>query len=240
MIENARQYEVAKQQAARLEAGLARLLGPSKDHDRSDPVLLDTAHAGVKHVLAQLRAEISEFESRTGHAKGAQTPRMIDSVRALVAIAYPEAGRAEQVMAELEELQSEFLIDLESAVYVTKDADGKVKVHGVERLTRPGSAWGAFWGLLFAPMPAMLALAGSGAIFGHFTKVGLDSEFVKDLSDKLGPNSSAVFILVRERTLGNVVAELSKFGGTILTSNLPEHADKKLQEALNAANAERA
>jgi uncharacterized membrane protein len=163
----------------------------------------------------------------------------------LVAIAYPDEGRAEQVMEELKKLQGEYLIDLESAVYVTKDAEGKVKVHGVERLTGPEAAWGAFWGLLFGllffvPVAGVLFGAGLGALFGHFTKIGLDEDFVKGLSEKLGPNSSAVFVLVRKSTPDKVVPEVAKFGGTVLTSNLADDADQRLQEALDAANAAKA
>jgi uncharacterized membrane protein len=168
--------------------------------------------------------------------------RRFEALSTLVAIAYPDENRAEQVMEELKQLQSEYLVDLESAVYVTKDAEGKVKVHGVDRLTGPEAAWGAFWGLLFGilffvPVAGVLFGAGLGALFGHFTKIGLDEDFVKGLSDKLGPNSSAIFMLVRKATPDKVVPELSKFGGTVLTSNLPDDADKKLQEALDAANA---
>ena len=74
MIENARQYEVAKAQAAQLEAGLERLSVHPPNTAQADPVLLDTAHAGVQHVLAQLRAEIAEYESRTDRAGRAPSP----------------------------------------------------------------------------------------------------------------------------------------------------------------------
>ena len=74
MIETRRQYEVAKQQAARLEAGLEQLLVKSPETVVADPVLLNTAHAGVRHVLAELHAEIADYESRMGHARGAHRP----------------------------------------------------------------------------------------------------------------------------------------------------------------------
>ena len=160
----------------------------------------------------------------------------------LVAIAYPDEGRAEQVIGELKRLQGEYLVDLDSAVWATKDADGKVKVHGVETLAGPQAAWGAFWGLLlglilFVPVAGVLFGAGLGALFGHFTKIGLDNDFVKELSEKLGPNSSAVFVLLRNATPDKVIPELGKFGGTILQTNLSDDADDKLQEALDAAKA---
>jgi uncharacterized membrane protein len=158
----------------------------------------------------------------------------------LVAVVYPDEGTAAQVLDEMKKLQSEYLLDLDSAVYATKDPDGKVKVHGVERLTGPEAAWGAFWGMLFGllffvPFLGAAVGAGLGALFGHFTKIGLDENFVKQLSDKMKPGSSAVFVLVRKATPDKVVPELSKFGGEVLQTNLPADAEQKLQEALSAA-----
>jgi hypothetical protein len=66
MIKNERQYQVAKQQAARLEAGLARLLSGRPERTIADPLLEETAHAGVQDILATLRSEIAEYESRMG------------------------------------------------------------------------------------------------------------------------------------------------------------------------------
>jgi uncharacterized membrane protein len=51
----------------------------------------------------------------------------------------------------------------------------------------------------------------------------------------MGPNSSAVFVLLRNATPDKVIPELGKFGGTILQTNLSDDADDKLQEALDAA-----
>lgn len=158
----------------------------------------------------------------------------------LVAIAYPQENTAEQAINELKQLQSEYLVDLQSAVWATKDAEGKVKVHGVETLAGPQAAWGGFWGLLlglifFVPVGGLLLGAGLGALFGHFTKIGLDKEFVQQLSDKMGPNSSAIFILASSGAPDKVIEEMSKFGGTVLQTNLSADDDKKLQEALEHA-----
>lgn len=47
----------------------------------------------------------------------------------LVVAAYPDEYRAAEVLAELRRLNSTYLIDLEDACYVTKDAHGKLKLH---------------------------------------------------------------------------------------------------------------
>ncbi|MGH2588716.1 MAG: DUF1269 domain-containing protein [Dehalococcoidia bacterium] len=160
----------------------------------------------------------------------------------LVAIVYPDEGTAAKVMDDLGGMEKSYLVNLQSAVYATKDPDGKVQVHGVQHLTGVEAAWGAFWGLLFGilffvPIFGILVGAGMGALFGHFTKIGLDDKFVHGLSDKMTPNSSAVFLLVKDMTTDRVVSELSKFGGEVLQTSLPEDTEKKLQEALAASKA---
>jgi uncharacterized membrane protein len=142
----------------------------------------------------------------------------------------------------MEQMQREYLVDLQSAVYATKDPDGKVKVHNVRRLTGEEAVWGAFWGLLFGllffvPILGAAVGAGMGALFGHFTKIGLDEDFVKGVSDKMTPGSSAVFLLLKSQAPERVVGELGKFGGEVLQTNLPTDAEHKLQEALDAAKA---
>jgi hypothetical protein len=63
MIENERQYRVAKEQAARLEAGLARLETPQAAARGIAPELLHAERAGVRSVLARLREELDDYEA---------------------------------------------------------------------------------------------------------------------------------------------------------------------------------
>ena len=63
----------------------------------------------------------------------------------LVAIAYPDADTAQQVMTTLGELQTERSIVLEDAVIVTRDEEGKVKLHQARSTTGAGAAGGAMY-----------------------------------------------------------------------------------------------
>ena len=58
----------------------------------------------------------------------------------LVVVAYPDEYRAAEVLAELRRLNSTYLIDLEDACYVAKDARGKLKPHQATSLTGAGAA----------------------------------------------------------------------------------------------------
>jgi uncharacterized membrane protein len=163
----------------------------------------------------------------------------------LIAVAYPDINRAEQVLETLGQMRSAQLIDLEDACYVTKDAQGKIKLHQGVNLTamgaKSGAVWGGLWGFLFgllvlqpiagAAIGAGIG-AGSGALVGKLSDYGIDDQFIKRLTASLTPNSSAIFVLVRRVTADKVVPEISRYGGTVLQTSLSKDAEARLQAAL--------
>jgi uncharacterized membrane protein len=158
----------------------------------------------------------------------------------LIVIAYPEEQQAAEVLATLKQLRSKDLIDLEDAFYVTKDIEGDTKVHHSVHLTRKGAGWGALGGLLvgvlfFTPVALLVVGAAAGALFVKLADMGIDHQFVKDLSAQLQPNSSAIFLLVRNVSPDEVTAALRPYGGTILQTTLSEQAEEDLRANLQAS-----
>jgi uncharacterized membrane protein len=172
----------------------------------------------------------------------------------LIAVSYPEEKRASEVLDTLRKLQSEYLIDLEDAVIVTKNADGKLRLHQSLNLTAAGAVDGAFWGFLIGliftlPFPFMAPVmwlgisaatagvgAATGAVTGHFSDYGIDDQFVKQLSQSMQTNGSALFILARASTPDKVLPELGKFGGTILRTSLSYDAEAQLRKAMQVGD----
>jgi uncharacterized membrane protein len=163
----------------------------------------------------------------------------------LVAIAYPMEQRAEEVLTLLGEMQNAYLIDLEDACYVTKDAQGRVKLHQAYPTTGASAAGGAVFGGLmglllgtFVLMPLAGAAigagigAGTGAIAGHWSDYGIDDNFIKQLGAALTPNSSAIIALVRRSTPDKVLPEISKYGGQVIRTSLSAEDEARLQAAL--------
>lgn len=155
----------------------------------------------------------------------------------LFVVTYPDQFRAAEVMSTLARLQREYLIDLEDACYVTKDKDGRVKLHQSVNLTAEGALSGGFWGMLVGmlflnPLLGGLVGAGAGALSGAVSDYGLDDNFIKSLAEQMTPDSSGIFILVRKITPDKVLAELGKFGGTILRTSLPADLEAQWQAAL--------
>jgi len=168
----------------------------------------------------------------------------------LIVVTYPDLSKAGEVVATLQRLQKEYLIEMEDAAFVTKDEDGKVKLHQTVPVTTMGAAagatsgtfWGLFIGILFLnPLlgAAMGAAVGgaSGALAGSLTDYGIPDDLIKGLGADLKPETSAAFVLVRKSTPDKVIAEVAKFGGHVLQTSLSAEQEAKLQEALNAGAA---
>jgi uncharacterized membrane protein len=163
----------------------------------------------------------------------------------LVAVSYPDVYRAGEVCAALQRLQREFLIEMEDAAYVTREQDGKVKLHQTQPIlamatgigASRGSLWGALIGLLFLqPLlgmatGAVLGAAG-GALTGRLADYGIPDPFMKELAGKLQPGTSMLFVLFRKATWEKVLPEISQYGGTIMHSSLSPEAEARLQSAL--------
>jgi uncharacterized membrane protein len=158
----------------------------------------------------------------------------------LVAVIYEDEYRAAEVLATLKRLQSEYLLDLEEAAYVTKDREGKVKVHAGHHVTAEGAIGGGLWGMLigllfFVPIAGLALGAGIGALAVHFSDYGIDRPFVEKLRAAMKPGTSAIFVLLRTDIPDKAVPEIAKYGGTIFQTSLSSEAEAKLQAALNEA-----
>jgi uncharacterized membrane protein len=155
----------------------------------------------------------------------------------LIAITFENETRAEAARKRVLELQSEYLISLEDAVVVSKDAEGKIKLHQMFSTTAAGAASGSFWGLLVGlvflmPLAGALVGAASGALAGKLSDFGINDQFMKDVASSLQPNHAALFLLVRKMTTDKVVAGLREFGGTVMRTSLDESKEKELRAAL--------
>lgn len=159
----------------------------------------------------------------------------------LVAVAYPDLATAQKVMETLGKLQKEHTIELEDAAIITRDAEGKVKLHQVN-LAAAGAVGGALWGgliglIFLAPLLGAAIGAAAGAVSGHFSDIGVDDNFMKELGNHLAPGGAATIILIRKVTPDKVLAEVAPFGGYVLKTSLSGEAEGQLNAALRARGA---
>lgn len=154
----------------------------------------------------------------------------------LIAVAFDDAATAFELRAELVKLQSEYLIQMEDAVVVTREANGKVRLHQPVNLTAAGAAggglWGALIGLIFLnPLLGAAVGAGAGALSGAMTDIGINDEKMKQMGESLPEGGSALFVLVRKVTGDKVLERLDAYRqkGRVITTSLSGEQEDKLR-----------
>jgi uncharacterized membrane protein len=155
----------------------------------------------------------------------------------LIVIGFDNESDAFGMRAALVKLQSQYLIEMEDAVVVTRDAKGKVHLHQALNLAATGAVSGAFWGtlvgLLFLnPLLGAAVGAGAGAVSGSLTDLGISDKFMKDLGTAFKPGSSALFVLVKKSTPDKVLEALKPFAGrgTVLQTSLTKDKEEELKK----------
>jgi uncharacterized membrane protein len=153
----------------------------------------------------------------------------------IIVIGFDDENDAFRMRAALVKLQVEYLIEMEDAVVVTRDASGKAQLHQAVNLTAAGAIQGAFWGavigMLFLNPLGVLAGAGFGALSGKLADAGVSDKFMKELGATLKPGSSALFLLVRKSTPDRVLQGLSEFvgKGRVLQTSLSNEKEEELR-----------
>jgi uncharacterized membrane protein len=155
----------------------------------------------------------------------------------LIAIAYPDRYTAEAVRETLIDLVAQRTIELEDAVVVTRDEEGKVKLHQALRPAAKGAAGGILAGgviglLFLAPIIGIAVGAAAGGAAGALTDVGIDDSFMKRLGASLTPGSAALIVLVQKVTPDKVLPHVQRYGGEVIQTSLDDETEARLREAL--------
>ena len=155
----------------------------------------------------------------------------------LVAIAYDDQETAETVRKTLGELSQEKIVELDDAVVITLDEDGKVGLHQSYDPVVSGAAGGAIWGSLIGliflmPLMGMVIGAASGALGGAITDVGVNDNFMRELGKKLTPGTSALVLLIRKSTPDKMLPRIEQYGGHVIQTSLSDEEEQRLRTAL--------
>jgi uncharacterized membrane protein len=98
-----------------------------------------------------------------------------------------------------------------------------------KRYAAAGAGIGMLAGLLLG---GPIGGAAVGAIIGALKDRGIDDKFIRNVSDSLKPDSSAIFLLVKDVDAPKVREELRPFKATVVHTTLPPEAEKQLRDAL--------
>jgi uncharacterized membrane protein len=161
----------------------------------------------------------------------------------LIVISFEDEHTAFAMRAELVKLQTEYLVEMDDAVVVTKDDKGKVKLHQAQNLTAAGAVSGGFWGTLIGmiflnPLLGAAVGAGAGALSGALTDIGISNDMMKSFAESFKPGCSALFVLVRKATGDKVLAGLSEFTGKgkVLQTSLTKDKEEELKAVIEGAS----
>ncbi|NTU46493.1 DUF1269 domain-containing protein [Candidatus Roizmanbacteria bacterium] len=154
----------------------------------------------------------------------------------LVVIAFGDETGAKKMEAKLQDMQKEQIIEIDDAAVVVRDPNGKTHVDQMQNLAGAGALGGAFWGLLIGalflvPWLGVAVGAVTGAFAGKNADVGIDSEFIKKVSNTIKPGNSALFIMANNAKFDRVVEELKPYGGEIIHTSLSSEQEAKMKAA---------
>jgi uncharacterized membrane protein len=85
------------------------------------------------------------------------------------------------------------------------------------------------------PLAGWAIGAGVGVRLGYLREEGIGEDFQHQVRDHLKPGTSALFLVIERADPDKAIAELKKFGGTVIKTTLSDAETKKLQRALRPA-----
>jgi len=156
----------------------------------------------------------------------------------IIAITFTTPHEAERVRDALGEVEHEGQLNLDDSAVVVKDAHGRIHVHNeVDTGVKVGALGGGLLGLLIGfifggPIGSMLVGIFGGALMGSLAQMGVDKGFMKDVEEAMPPDSSALFLLLRDEEPDAAIAALEPYQGTVYHTSLSPEDEETLRQAL--------
>lgn len=142
----------------------------------------------------------------------------------LFVVSYSGRDTADQAYDTLRQMEKDKQVDIKTAMVVSRKDNGKLKLKHKRRLTvGKGLVAGGAVGLVIGGVaaPAVLGAAAVGALVGS-SRSGQRRELKGFLEDKLGPDDSALAVLVKEADWAAVDEKMEPYGGENLVIQLTD------------------
>ena len=143
----------------------------------------------------------------------------------LVVVGFEDEHAAFERRASLARLRKQCPVDMKDVVVVTRNENGRVKLHlGFHRMGARDGEYG-FWGTLINgivsnSLQGEIIDDGAGAIPNALSELGISGGFARELAQTLLPKTSALFILMRKTTPDTVLNAVSTFSRKVVRISL--------------------
>jgi uncharacterized membrane protein len=155
----------------------------------------------------------------------------------IVVLGFENQYGAEAMLEDIQKWQEEGLIELEDAVIASRGIGGDVQIEQTHkqggRFALRGGGAGLLAGLLLGgPVVGLVAGLAAGGISGALKDYGLDDKFIKEVSQWVQPETSALFLLVKESKADEVLEKLRSHEAIVLKTTLAPEQEKRLRQTL--------
>jgi uncharacterized membrane protein len=140
----------------------------------------------------------------------------------LLVAAWPDASAAGEALAALEEAKKEHLVGIVQAATVVVEADGKLRIKdtkdmGPKKGAVVGGLLGAGLGLITGGVGWLLLGGGAvGALAAKARDGGLSDARLRELGERMTPNSSAIVAVVELTWVADVEREFAAVGAEVV------------------------
>ena len=154
----------------------------------------------------------------------------------LLVAAWPDAAAAGAALKDLQEAKKEHLIGIVQAATVVVDADGKLRITDTKDMgpgkgAVVGGLLGAGLGLITGGVGWLLLGGGAiGALAAKARDGGLPDERLRELGERMTPDSSAIVAVVELTWVAEVEREFAAVGADVVRESIEEDLVAQLSE----------
>jgi uncharacterized membrane protein len=155
----------------------------------------------------------------------------------LIVLGFQGESTAEDMLSVFQDMEEKGILTIEDAVLASRGPGHQVAVKQTQsvtgKYTARGSGIGLLAGLLLGgPVGGLIGGTVVGAIAGAMKDVGIDDKFIEQVSDALGPDSSALFLMGQAEDADQFLEQLRPFKAVVASTTLSEDQEKRLKAAL--------
>jgi uncharacterized membrane protein len=155
----------------------------------------------------------------------------------IIVLAFDGRHTAKAMLKDIQKMQEDGLLEIEDAVVTSSGTGGNVKIEQTHsdkgKFALRGSGIGLLAGLLVGgPIGGLVGGAAVGAIAGALKDYGIDDDFINEVSESLKPDSSALFLMVKNAKAEETLERLKPFKAKVLNTTLSEEQEQRLKEVL--------